>query len=75
MRRRPEAVDWLLSHPLAAIGLFLVLEAFLPVRFQPTASVCRGLIRAYHHLAAAPLLAADHGRHRSGSINDASIPS
>lgn len=47
MRRRPEAVDWLLSHPLVAIGLFLVLEAFLPVRFQPTAWVCRGLIRAY----------------------------
>ena len=39
--------DWLLSHPLTAIGFCLVLEAFLPVRFQPTAWVCRGLIRAY----------------------------
>lgn len=47
MRRRPRSVDWLLSHPLAAIGLCLVLEALLPVRFQPTAWVCRGLIRTY----------------------------
>jgi len=39
--------DWLLSHPLAAIGLCLLLEAFLPVRFQPTSWVSRGLIRAY----------------------------
>lgn len=47
MRRRPRPVDWLLSHPMAAIGLCLVLEALLPVRFQPTAWVCRGLIRTY----------------------------
>nr|WP_306590135.1 membrane protein insertion efficiency factor YidD [Geothrix sp. 21YS21S-4] len=39
--------DWLLGHPLATIGLYLVAEAFLPVRFQPTAWVCRGLIRTY----------------------------
>ena len=47
MRRRPEVLDWLLAHPLLAIGLFLVAEALLPVRFQPTAWVCRGLIRTY----------------------------
>jgi putative membrane protein insertion efficiency factor len=47
MRPRPRTVDWLFAHPLAAIGLYLVLEAFLPVPFQPTAWVCRGLIRTY----------------------------
>lgn len=47
MRRRPRALDWLAAHPLAAFGLYLVLEAFLPVRFQPTAWICRGAIRAY----------------------------
>ncbi|MBK9795187.1 MAG: membrane protein insertion efficiency factor YidD [Holophagaceae bacterium] len=47
MRPRPRAVDWLLAHPLAAIGLLLLLEACLPVRFQPTAWVCRGAIRLY----------------------------
>ena len=47
MRRKSKPMDWLLAHPLLAIGLFLVAEAFLPVRLQPTAWVCRGLIRAY----------------------------
>ena len=47
MRRRLRPVDWLLAHPLVTIGLFLGFEAFLPVRFQPTAWVCRGLIRTY----------------------------
>ena len=47
MRPRPRAVDWLLAHPLAALGACLVLEAFLPVPFQPTAWACRGLIRTY----------------------------
>nr|WP_291272328.1 membrane protein insertion efficiency factor YidD [Geothrix sp.] len=47
MRRRPRVVAWLAAHPLAALGLYLVLEACLPVRFQPTAWVCRGLIRTY----------------------------
>lgn len=40
-------MDWLLAHPFATILLFLVIEAFLPVRFQPTAWICRGAIRAY----------------------------
>jgi len=40
-------VAWLLAHPVAAIGLFLLLEACLPVRFQLTAWACRGLIRTY----------------------------
>ena len=47
MRRRPEVAAWLLAHPLAALGLYLVAEALLPVRFQPTAWACRGLIRVY----------------------------
>jgi putative membrane protein insertion efficiency factor len=40
-------VDWLLAHPFPTLGILLVLEAFLPVRFQPTAWVCRGAIRTY----------------------------
>jgi putative membrane protein insertion efficiency factor len=47
MRRRPRPVDWLLAHPLATVGLYLLMEACLPVRFQPTAWVCRGAIRTY----------------------------
>jgi putative membrane protein insertion efficiency factor len=39
--------DAALAHPLLAVGSFLVLEALLPVRFQPTAWVARGAIRAY----------------------------
>jgi hypothetical protein len=38
---------WLLAHPLTVLGLCLVLEACLPVRFQPTAWACRGAIRVY----------------------------
>jgi putative membrane protein insertion efficiency factor len=40
-------VDWLLAHPGTTLLLFLVFEAFLPVRFQATAWICRGTIRAY----------------------------
>jgi putative membrane protein insertion efficiency factor len=38
---------WFWGHPFLAIGLFLVFEALLPVRFQPTAWACRGAIRTY----------------------------
>lgn len=38
---------WLFEHPLLALGLYLALEALLPVRFQPTAWGCRGMIRLY----------------------------
>jgi putative membrane protein insertion efficiency factor len=47
MLRKPRMIAWLVAHPLAAFGLYLMLEAFLPVRFQPTAWVCRGAIRTY----------------------------
>ena len=40
-------LDTLLTHPFLALGLLLVLEAFLPVPFQPTAWAARGAIRAY----------------------------
>jgi len=30
-----------------ALGIYLVIEAFLPVRFQPSAWVLRGAIRVY----------------------------
>ena len=38
---------WLLAHPFVAIGLVLLFEALLPVRFQPSAWICRGTIRVY----------------------------
>ena len=40
-------LGWLATHPFAAIGLYLLLEALLPVPFQPTAWVLRGSIRVY----------------------------
>ena len=40
-------IVWLLAHPFAAISLYLVVEACLPVPFQPTAWACRGAIRVY----------------------------
>lgn len=40
-------VGWLLAHPFSSLGLYLLVEACLPVRFQPTAWVCRGAIRTY----------------------------
>ena len=40
-------VLWLLAHPVATFGLYLLVEACLPVRFQPTTWVCRGAIRTY----------------------------
>lgn len=38
---------WVFAHPLVAAGVFLLAEALLPVRFQPTAWFLRGAIRAY----------------------------
>jgi putative membrane protein insertion efficiency factor len=35
------------AHPLLVIAGYLVLEALLPVRFQPTTWACRGAIRVY----------------------------
>jgi len=42
-----QVIDALFAHPLLACGIYLILEAFLPVPFQPTAWVARGAIRAY----------------------------
>lgn len=47
MNRRPKVAAWILVHPFLAAGIYLVAEAFLPVRFQPTAWFCRGAIRVY----------------------------
>ena len=47
MQRKPRMTAWLLAHPLATFGLYLAVEAFLPVPFQPSAWVCRGAIRTY----------------------------
>jgi len=40
-------MDWILGNPFRAAGLFLVLEALLPVRVQPSAWIARGAIRVY----------------------------
>lgn len=45
--KRSSNMAWISSHPLLAAGIFLLLEALLPVRFQPTAWVLRGAIRLY----------------------------
>jgi putative membrane protein insertion efficiency factor len=37
----------LLAHPFLALAAFLLLESLLPVRFQPSAWLARGAIRAY----------------------------
>lgn len=57
MRGKPSPVSWMWTHPLLALGAFLVLEAFLPVRFQPTAWLCQGAIRVYQ-LTLSPILGA-----------------
>ncbi|MBI4911335.1 MAG: membrane protein insertion efficiency factor YidD [Acidobacteria bacterium] len=47
MARRSSVAAWAWDHPFLVAGVFLLLEALLPVRFQPSAWVARGLIRAY----------------------------
>lgn len=47
MARRPRMFAWMHTHPFAALGLYLLLEALLPVRFQPSAWTLRGAIRIY----------------------------
>lgn len=47
MARRSRVSAWIFSHPLLSLGMVLLLEALLPVRFQPTAWVLRGAIRLY----------------------------
>ena len=39
-----------MSHPFLALGLYLALEACLPVPFQPSAWIARGAIRVYQAL-------------------------
>jgi uncharacterized protein len=46
---------WAGAHPLLALGIFLLAEAFLPVQLQPTAWVLRGAIRVYQ-LTLSPIL-------------------
>ena len=43
-------LDWFQAHPLRVLGLYLALEALLPVPLQPTAWVLRGAIRAYQRV-------------------------
>ena len=38
---------WCQAHPVRVAGLYLLLEALLPVPLQPTAWVLRGAIRTY----------------------------
>lgn len=46
---------WAWNHPFLALGLVLLLEALLPVRFQPSAWILRGAIRLYQ-MTLSPLL-------------------
>jgi len=43
----PRLIDALAAHPLLSIGIYLIVEGFLPVAWQPTAWAARGAIRAY----------------------------
>lgn len=47
MARRSRVAVWAFGHPFLCLGLALLLEALLPVRFQPSAWVLRGAIRLY----------------------------
>jgi putative membrane protein insertion efficiency factor len=38
---------WALANPVRTLAILLVLEAFLPVPWQPSAWLLRGAIRAY----------------------------
>lgn len=55
MQQRPKAVYWVLMHPFLTLGLLLMAEGLLPVRFQPTAWMLRGAIRVYQ-LTLSPVL-------------------
>ena len=50
MTGRPRVLPAVLSHPFLTLGLYLVLEALLPVPWQPTAWAARGAIRLYQAL-------------------------
>jgi hypothetical protein len=45
-----EILEWIQGHPWRALGLYLALEALLPVPLQPSAWVLRGAIRTYQAL-------------------------
>ncbi len=47
MARRSRVAVWAFTHPALTLALLLLLEALLPVRFQPSAWVLRGAIRLY----------------------------
>ena len=47
MNRRSRLAGWVLLHPVIALAVYLGVEAVFPVRFQPSAWVLRGAIRAY----------------------------
>ena len=38
---------WILAHRLLSLGIYLILESFLPVWLQPSAWILRGSIRVY----------------------------
>jgi uncharacterized protein len=40
-------LPWILAHPFLCLGIYLLLEACLPVWAQPTAWFLRASIRAY----------------------------
>jgi uncharacterized protein len=55
MSGKPKPMVWVLAHPYLAAGIFLLVEALLPVPLQPTAWVARGAIRVYQ-MTLSPIL-------------------
>ena len=47
MVRKMPMLTWMFQHPLMCICCYLLLDSFLPVKFQPTAWALRGSIRVY----------------------------
>lgn len=47
MARKSKVSAWIFNHPWFALAMFLLVEALLPVRFQPTSWAARGAIRLY----------------------------
>lgn len=47
MREPRRMASLAMNHPFLTLFFFLCIEALLPVRFQPSAWICRGMIRAY----------------------------
>ena len=71
MQPRSRFVNWLQLHPMLALGLFLTVEALLPVRFQPTAWALRGAIRVRIGKSRVWRSVGRHARKPAGNVRSA----